>query len=249
MTAAASEIRAALYRGDLFLEYLPVVSLADKRCTGAEALVRWRRGSRIVPPLQFIPLIENTPVSGLLTYWVVDPVAHELAAWLRSQDHVQVAINVPPEVFGRGGLEYAAAKANMLDITHKFILEITERGVPDRLGVNEINSRRRGGVLIALDDVCASDAGLLVASQVDVDILKLEKPFVERITQENLPPALLSRLASLLHKSGIAVVAEGVELDTQADTLRGLGIGMAQGWLFSQPLSAADFMAYFSAHH
>ncbi len=247
--STSSEIREALYAGDLFLEYLPVVSLDDGRCVGGEALVRWRRGSCVIPPQEFIPLIENTPVSGLLTYWVIDTVATELSAWLRTQDRVHIAINVPPEVFGRGGLEYTAAKANLLDLAHKFVVEITERGVPDRLGVDELNSRRRGGVLVALDDVCGSEAGLLVASQVDVDILKLEKPFVEQITREDLPPALLSRLASLLRKSEVTMIAEGVELETQAAKLRGLGIEMAQGWLFAHPLCAADFMAYFSAHH
>lgn len=246
--SAVTEVKSALYDGNLFLEYLPVMSLQDHRCVGGEALIRWRRGSRIVPPLEFIPLIENTPVSGLVTYWVIDTVAHELAAWLRVHDGVHLAINIPPEVFGRGGLEYAAAKSNLLDLSRKFVLEITERGVPDKLGVDELNSRPRGGVLVALDDVCASETSLLVASQVRVDIVKIDKSCVEQIVRENWSPKKISALSSLICAAPVAVIAEGVETGVQAEVLRQAGIGMAQGWFFSHPLSAPGFMAYFSAH-
>jgi sensor c-di-GMP phosphodiesterase-like protein len=246
--SAATEVKAALYGGNLFLEYLPVISLQDHRCVGGEALIRWRRGSRIVEPLEFIPLIENTPVSGLVTYWVIDTVAHELAAWLRAHDGVHLAINIPPEVFGRGGLEYAVAKSDLLDIAHKLVLEITERGVPDKLGVDELNTRPRGGVLVALDDVCSSDASLLVASQVRVDIVKIDKSCVDQMTRENCSPMKISALSSLIRAAHVAVIAEGVETGAQVEILRNAGIGMAQGWFFSHPLSAADFMAYFSAH-
>jgi sensor c-di-GMP phosphodiesterase-like protein len=246
--SVATEVRAALYGGDLFLEYLPIVSLQDHRCVGGEALIRWRRGSRIVEPLEFIPQIENTPMSGLVTYWVIDRVAHELASWLRAHDGVHLAINIPPEVFGRGGLEYAAAKSDLLDIAYKFVLEITERGVPDKLGVDELNARPRGGVLVALDDVCASDASLLVVSQVRVDIVKIDKSCVDQMIRENWSPKKISALSSLIRAADVAAIAEGVETGAQVEILRNAGIGMAQGWFFSHPLSAADFMAYFSAH-
>jgi sensor c-di-GMP phosphodiesterase-like protein len=220
----------------------------DHRCVGAEALIRWQRGSRIVQPLEFIPLIENTPVSGLITYWVIDTVANELATWLRRQSAAHLAINVPPEVFGRGGLEYAAAKSNVLDLASKFVLEITERGVPDKLGIHEINTRPRKGVLVALDDVCESDAGFLLAERVQVDILKIEKSAVEKITRATLSSREVSSLYALIRTANVAVIAEGVETESQARQLLNFGIRLAQGWLFSRPLSAADFMSYFSSH-
>jgi sensor c-di-GMP phosphodiesterase-like protein len=244
----AADVKTALYAGDLFIEYLPVVALDDRRCVGAEALIRWRRGPSVVQPMEFIPQIENTPVSGLVTYWVIDTVASELATWLRNHDGVHIAINVPPEVFGRGGLEYAAAKAHVLDLTSKFVLEITERGVPDKIGVDALNSRPRCGVLVALDDAGASDAGFLVASQVRLDIIKLDKLTVDRITGRGLSPAETSTLWTLIRATKVAVIAEGVEDEYQVGRLRSYGIEAAQGWLFSHPLAAADFMEYFSAN-
>lgn len=246
-SSAATEVRSALYGGDLFLEYLPIISLEDSRCVGAEALIRWRRKSLVVPPMAFIPLIENTPLSGLVTYWVIDTVAHELAAWLRATEGVHIGINVPPEVFGRGALEYAAAKARVLDIAYKFVLEITERGVPDKLGIDALNARPRDSVLVALDDVCASETSLLVLSQVRVDIVKIDKSCVEHLSP-GWSPRKISALWDFMQSASGAVIAEGVETRAQLDILREAGIDMAQGWFFSHPLSAFDFMAYFSAH-
>jgi sensor c-di-GMP phosphodiesterase-like protein len=237
-----------MYGGDLFLEYLPVVTLDRERCIGAEALIRWRCGSRIVQPAEFIPAIENTAVSGLVTYWVIDTVARELGDWLRHNPSFHLAINVPPEVFGRGGLEYAAAKSNILDLASQFVLEITERGIPDQLGIHEINSRPRRGVLVALDDVCTSESSLLVASSVQVDILKLEQSAVASITRADLPAASVSSLSALIQGANVAVVAEGVETSSQVRRLLEFGIGMGQGWLFSRPLRAANLMTYFTRH-
>ena len=78
----ADDVRAGLERGELFVEYLPTVTLEGGCCVGGEALVRWRRGREVVTAAAFIPAIENTPLSGKLTYWVIDTVAAELGDWL-----------------------------------------------------------------------------------------------------------------------------------------------------------------------
>lgn len=247
MTTVA-EITDALQAGDFFLEYLPIVSLTDGHCFGAEALIRWRRGSNVVHPLEFIPQIENTPLSGLVTYWVLETVANELAAWLRTQERIRISVNVPPELFGRGGLIYAAERVQIADLAPKLIVEITERGIPDRIGVEALNSWPRRGLLVALDDVCASRASFLVASQVHVDILKIEQPTVVELCRYGLSSLETSALRALIRATDLAVVAEGVESADQLSPLRDCGITLAQGWHFSRPLAAADFMQFFSAH-
>src|SRR6187401_1331632 len=122
-------IREGLSRDEFFLEYLPTISLTDGRCVGAEALIRWRRPEGIVSPGDFIPIAENTPLSGLLTYWVLDTVAAELGDWLRANPDVRLAINVPPEILGRGGLGYVANKSGLAQQATQIILEVTERGL------------------------------------------------------------------------------------------------------------------------
>src|SRR3954447_14541015 len=146
-------IRDGLAQGEFFLQYLPTVSLADGRCLGAEALARWRQPSGLVQPGAFIPVIEGTPLSGLFTYWVLETVAAEMGEWLRAHAEAHIGVNVPPEILGRGGLEYAATKAGLADLKRQIILEVTERGLPDQQGVAALEAASRDGVRIALDDV------------------------------------------------------------------------------------------------
>src|SRR5436190_21257199 len=114
-------IRDGLAQREFFLEYLPTVSLVDGRCVGAEALARWRRPDEVVQPDDFIHLIEGTYLSGLFTYWVLETVASELGDWLRAHRDAHIGINVPPEVLGRGGLEYAAEKTGLSEIRNQII--------------------------------------------------------------------------------------------------------------------------------
>jgi len=243
-----SEIAAGFEKGEFFLEYQPVMSLKENRCVGGEALIRWRRGARVIPPMDFIPLVENTYLSGTMTYWVVDKVAEEFGAWLREHQDVHIAINVPPEVFGRGGVRYAAEKANLLSIANKFLLEVTERGVPDRLGIEELNDAYNTGVLIALDDAYVNDANLVVMSRVRFDIVKIDKSFADQMLRDDWAPEKISGLATLIRTTNLKVVIEGVEEAAQIEILRAAGVDLVQGWYFSRSLSAADFKTYFSAN-
>jgi sensor c-di-GMP phosphodiesterase-like protein len=242
------EIKRALNDQEFFLEYIPTVSLTDNRCVGAEALVRWRHGSQVVPPLEFIPLIENTPLSGVFTYWVIETVAKELGAWLREHDGVHIGINVPPEIVGRGGVQYAVEKSNLVDVGHKLMFEVTERGLLDSLGIAAIAGAAGTGVLIALDDVNLNDSNLIVLSRVHIDIVKLEKSFADQMLREDWGQQNIAGLAALIHAGHFRVIVEGIETAVQADISRAAGIQMAQGWYFSPSLPVADFIAYFSAH-
>jgi sensor c-di-GMP phosphodiesterase-like protein len=242
------EIHAGLKSQEFFLEYLPTISLTDNRCVGAETLIRWRHGKRVVPPLEFIPLVENTPLSGTLTYWVIETVAKELGDWMRDQDGIRISINVPPEVFGRGGLQYAAEKSNLHDLGSKLMLEVTERGLPDALGVAALDAARRGDVLIALDDVDIDQANLVVLSRLHSAVIKLDKSFADRMLQPHGALRHIDSLAALMQTGSCRVVVEGIETAAQVDLLKQAGVQMAQGFYFSRPLPAADFIDYYSAH-
>jgi len=106
-------IKSALEAREFFLVYQPILSLRDGLCFGAEALIRWRRENAVLNASEFIPLSDRTPLSGVLTYWVIDTVAAELGDWLASNRAAHISVNVPPEILGRGGLEYAATKSGL----------------------------------------------------------------------------------------------------------------------------------------
>jgi sensor c-di-GMP phosphodiesterase-like protein len=234
-----------LAQGEFFLEYLPIVSLDDGSCTGAEALIRWRRSTGVVQPTDFIPLAENTPLSGLITYWVIDTMAAEMGEWLRTNPEAYISINVPPEILGRGGMEYAANKSGLLGLASQIVLEITERGVPDLLGVNAINNAWGMGVRIALDDVTLTGgANLAVLSRCNIHIIKLDMELVAQITPQCPCPEWLEGITALLGSSRLEVIAEGIETEQQFTTIRESGIKLAQGFYFSQPIPADAFFSY-----
>ena len=239
-------IRDGLVQGEFFLEYLPIVSLADGRCVGAEALARWRRSSGVVQPNEFISLIEGTHLSGMLSYWVIETVSKELGDWLRVHKEFDIGVNVPPEILGRGGLEYAATKAGLSDLRNQLILEVTERGIPDNLGLAALEAASKSGVRIALDDVTLSAANLVILSRCTLHLIKTDRSLVEQITPECPCPAWLSGLSALLQSTRVSIIAEGVETETQVKALRAAGVSSAQGYYFSPPVSAEQLKAYYS---
>jgi EAL domain-containing protein (putative c-di-GMP-specific phosphodiesterase class I) len=245
MMITPADVRSALDRGELFIEYLPTVMLSDQRCVGGEALVRWRRDDGVLQPHDFIPLIERTPLSGTLTYWVIDTVAMELSDWLAEHPEVQIGINVPPEVLGRGGIEYAATRSGLRARAHQIVLEITERGVPDRLGLEALNAMAERGVHIALDDVALSGVNLALLTRASFSIVKIDRHLTAQLTPVDPSPEWLAGLTSLLNSSDVQVIAEGIESQHQQDVLFAAGVQMGQGFLYSTPLTARDLKVFY----
>ena len=242
------EIYQGLKSGQFLLEYQPIVALDDHRCWGAEALIRWQRDQHLVMPADFIPLIESTPVSGMLTYWVIDRIADDLGEWLRAHRDVSISVNVPPEILGRGGLEYAANKNGLLEIADQIILEITEEGIPDRLGLEALNTaHERTGVRIALDDVSLSGANLALLSRLAFDFIKIDRVLMDELEHNGPGPAWLNGLSTLLQSNSLRVIAEGVETAEQLDRLKAAGIPLAQGFALSRPLNAERLKAFHAA--
>lgn len=238
-------MRASLGQGEFFLEYLPTISLADGQCIGAEALIRWRRATGVTPPMEFIPFAENTVLSGLITYWVIETMAAELGDWLRANPSAHISINVPPEILGRGGALYAAEKSDLVELFPQIIIEITERGLPDLIGVETLNLVKSVGLRVALDDVTlAGGANLAVLSRANFDIIKLDRSLVSQIDPNDPHPNWLNVIAALSSSAPQAVIAEGVETEHQFLTLRETNIYAAQGFYFSHPIPAAAFIAY-----
>jgi sensor c-di-GMP phosphodiesterase-like protein len=244
-TPTVDDVRGAMDSGELFVEYQPIVSLMTRHCVGAEALVRWRRGDHNVwSASRFVPQIENTPLSGRLTYWVIDTVARELGQWIVEHADVFISINVPPEILGRGGLEYAAVRSGLRAHVSQILLEITERGVPDQLGLEALNMMADQGARIALDDVLLTGTNLAVLSRGRFEVIKIDRKLIGQLIEHAPEPTWLPGLQSLLIHSQLKVIAEGVESKYQADALTQAGVQMAQGYFFSASLTARELMLY-----
>ena len=228
--------------------YQPIVSpSATGIAFGAEALIRWTRGkSGIVEPDAFIPMTDRTPLSGAITYWVIDTVAAQLSDWLENNRQAHISINVPPEILGRGGLEYAATKSGLRAYTKQLIVEITERGIPDQLGLDALNSIPSTGARVALDDTTLSPTNLALLTRCQFDFIKIDRLLVKELVLRKSRPPWLNGLAPLLQSTPLQIIAEGVETAFQAHALEAAGVQWAQGFYFSAPRSAIDFKNYYA---
>jgi sensor c-di-GMP phosphodiesterase-like protein len=232
-------IRGALTAQEFFLAYQPIVSLSDGACFGAEALIRWQRENAVMLTAgAFIPMTDGTPLSGIITYWVIDTVAEELGDWLEGN----------PEILGRGGLEYAAAKSGLRTRAKQLIIEVTERGIPDQLGLDALNSLPTAGARLALDDITLSGANLALLTRCNFDFIKIDRALIGELAHDRPLPSWLSGLVPLLRTTSVQIIAEGVETVFQADALRAAGVQFAQGYHFATPQSADDFKRYFAGH-
>ena len=244
-----AEVEAAFAARELFLAYQPIVALKDGSCVGAESLIRWRRAGRALDASEFMPLTDRTPLSGMITYFVIDTVASELGAWLAEHESAHIGINIPPEVLGRGGVDYAAVKSGLRERAKQLILEITERGIPDELGLAALNRVAETGARVALDDMTLSGANLALLTRCHFDLVKIDQTLVAQLAQGQAAPAWLEGLTALLRTTPLEVVAEGVETGHQADVLRESGVQLAQGHWFAEALPADEFMRYYARHH
>lgn len=241
-------VQAGLRNGEFFLEYLPIVELDTLRCVGAEALSRWQTATGIVQPADFLPVMEDTSLSGYLCYWVVEQIARDFLDWLRVHDAF-ISFNAPPEIFGRGGLFYAADKAGLLEVRHKIVVEVVERGVPDRIGIDALNRAAEHGMRLALDDVGTIGTNIIVFSRCRVEMIKIDRQIIDRIRPgEPLPPELTA-LIPLVESNNFKIIVEGVETEYQYDVLKSIGVRLAQGFYFSRPLVADAFKTWFTASH
>ncbi len=237
----------ALINNEFFIEYHPIMRIDGKECLGAEALIRWRKGEEVIPPMEFIPVIENTVLSGPITFWIFDTIVNDLEEWLRGQKSAFVSINVPPELLGRGGLWYAAFKNGVLDICDKIVIEVTERGIPDNLGLQAMLEAKGFGFKICLDDVDISNEKLMVYARSNIDSIKLDKSIADRMLTSEWNAKEVEGLAPFTQHAGISIIAEGVETEHQRELFQKLGVPMAQGWYFSKPLPVEEFLEFFQS--
>ena len=250
-------LRQAIQSGDICPWYQPVVCSVSGAVSGCEVLARWpTAGGRMVMPDEFIPLAEKSGLTLPLTLALMRRVEADLVpaqSWLPECFHL--AINVTPGDMLSPAFETACRQlAGALSARRvQLVLEITERAPVQGSAALQraMVSLRRLGVKVALDDFGTGRAGLTGLEHLPVDYLKLDRSFTvradrERLAGEGCPVAEV--VTGMAERLNLEVVAEGVETPRQRDWLRAHGVRWLQGWLFSPPLPAVEFIRYLSQH-
>jgi len=244
-------LREALGDDELKLHYQPIIELGTGGLRRVEALVRWHHPERgLVPPGEFIPIAEESGLILRLGTWVLREACKQAATWRRefgSAAPLPVNVNVAPMQLVQPG--FPALVGEILGETGAtpadLALEITETALmvsPDA-AADAVRTLRAQNVHVVLDDFGTGYSSLSHLQQFPVDAIKIDRSFVAGMDGEGDDAALVRAVIDLGHALGKDVVAEGVETEAQAYRLHELGCEMAQGYLFSRPVSAAELIA------
>lgn len=254
---ARVDLKADLERGIAAQEFVaffqPIVELETEDVVGVEALVRWRHPRRgVLAPAAFMTIAEETGLIVSIGRQVIAQACRDAAAWTSARDR-PLSINVnlsAPELQEPGLPDFLAAVLDEHDLDpRRLIVEITESMlmIDTATATTTLERLTRLGVRVALDDFGTGFSSLTYLQQFPVDVVKIDKSFVDSLGGSDESP-LAGAILGLGRSLGLAVTAEGVEDRIQLAKLRELGCEEAQGYYFSKPLSAADAQAFINEH-
>jgi predicted signal transduction protein with EAL and GGDEF domain len=247
-----ADLAGAATRGELELLLEPIVSLAEQRIVGVEALMRWHHpvlGD--VPPTEFLPLAARAGVAGELGRWLLQEAMIAVAALPAPAAPVRLGVDVSTEWVCTGTLvaDVEAALRMTGLAPERLVLEIAEATVladEERTGL-DLTTLRLMGVHVALDGFGTGYSGLTQLTRLPIDVVKLDRSLVTRIDRDPQGRILSDSMVGIGRALGLDVVAEGVETTAQLAALVGSGYGFAQGRVVSRPLTPVDLAAHLSA--
>jgi diguanylate cyclase (GGDEF)-like protein/PAS domain S-box-containing protein len=251
-----NELVEALEKNELEAHYQPIVDLSSRHLVGVEALMRWRHPTRgFVMPGAFIPLAEETGQIIPMTQWMLDRACRDAARLQRELEHgegLRISVNMSSRYLNqadvvaevRAALEKYGIKPEclILEVTESLLLENSARLAAT------FNALKLTGVRLALDDFGTGYSSLAYLHRFPIDILKIDRSFVQRLDRDSEGAegadavALARAILSLADALGLDTVAEGIELDSQRNTLLALGCKTGQGYAFGKPMPIDEIL-------
>ncbi|MCK4837292.1 MAG: EAL domain-containing protein [Desulfobulbaceae bacterium] len=241
------ELRQGIENGELFLMYQPKINGASGKIKAAEALIRWKHYKHgIIPPDDFIPMAERTGIIKDLSKYVVKTVLEQIAAWQTAGHDISVSVNLSaqdlldpelPDVLA-GLLAAHEVPASRL------IVEITETAIiaDPELALQVMFRLASMGVKMSIDDFGTGYSSLSYLKKMPVNEIKIDRSFVMDMMENRNDEVIVKATIGLAHNLDLEVVAEGVEDQASADRLNELGCDSLQGFFFSKPLIAEEFI-------
>jgi diguanylate cyclase (GGDEF)-like protein len=246
--ALENKLRLAIEKDEFVLHYQPKVDLETRSITGLEALLRWHSPELgLVPPLQFIRLLEETGLILQVGSWALRRAASDHFAWTtRGLKVPRVAVNVSAIQLRQRNFVRLVEEAIVDGVAPTAIdLEITETLLMDDIQANieKLQAVRGLGISLAIDDFGTGYSSLAYLAKLPVQALKIDRSFIVAMLDDANAMTLVSTIISLAHSLRLKVIAEGVETEEQAKTLRLLRCDEMQGYLISRPIPADQLVA------
>jgi diguanylate cyclase (GGDEF)-like protein len=237
------DLRVALDQAQFVLHYQPLVHIGSRRVVGTEALVRWQHPERgLLPPIEFIGLAEETGLIVRLGRLVLLEACRQTAQWTSDEavGPIGVSVNVSARQLADTTLLDDVADALRLSglPAHRLTLELTESVLVSNIdvAVATLDALKRLGVRLAIDDFGTGYSSLSYLARLPVDVLKIDKVFVNRVGQDCAEGRVAGAVVALATSLGLDTVVEGVETTWQLEVLRDHGCRVFQGYLWSRPL-------------
>ena len=242
-------LHKAIERDELVLHYQPKVDVREARMIGAEALMRWQRGGKLVPPGEFIPLAEETGLIVPLSEWALREAAHQARLWQQAFGFADsIAVNLPSHLFERSDLvEHIHQCVTQYGVPHRVILlEITEDNLMKELQnvIPSLHRLNEIGVEISIDDFGTGYSSLAYLTTLPISELKIDRSFVRDLGITPQSSAVVTAIIALARSLGLRVIAEGVETLRQMEVLHRLGCGIMQGFLFSRAVAPDELQRW-----
>lgn len=243
----SSLFREALRRKEFIVFYQPKVSVKDQKLCGCEALVRWNRNGQIIPPNEFLPILEKETSICLLDFYVFRKVCEDLRSWIDAGiNPVRVSSNFSRHHLGNPNLtEDILAIMKEYQIESKYIeIELTETSnFEDKVAMQKfVNGLRQHGITVSIDDFGTGYSTFAAIKDLNVNVIKLDKSLLDHIGDEKYhDEVVIKNMVNMINELHLEVVAEGVENSKQLDFLQNAKCSIIQGFIFDKPLSKEDF--------
>ncbi|MGP4845300.1 bifunctional diguanylate cyclase/phosphodiesterase [Marinobacter sp. 1Y8] len=248
------DLNRALSEDQFVLHFQPQLDLATQQIGSVEALVRWQHPTRgLLPPVEFIPLAEESGRIADIGRWVALAACRQLAAWQGGPlGHLRIAINLSGRELEDSDLvsniENALNAHNVsasqleVELTEEIFIENLERNL------DQLKQLNRLGVHLAIDDFGTGYSSLAYLRDFPVDLLKIDRSFITRVAERHDDAVITRAVINLAHNLGIQVCAEGIETDAQLNFLQTHRCDLAQGYLIGRPMPAAEVEAMITRH-
>lgn len=242
-----SDLRQAIDKDELRLEFQPIFNISNKEVIGFESLLRWYHTDKqkLISPEIFIPISEETAYITEIDIWVLRNSCKQLVNWRKKYNlkNLSVSVNVSAKTFEMKDfidtLRLIIQETGIYN--HELKLELTERTImenPNR-GIQILDSLQEKGIAIHIDDFGTGYSSLSYLNKIKFDVLKIDRSFISMIGQKE-DQALVETIIALAKLRNLAIIAEGIETQEQLETLKALGCEYGQGWLFSKSLEPAQ---------
>ncbi|MGN0696971.1 MAG: putative bifunctional diguanylate cyclase/phosphodiesterase [Oscillospiraceae bacterium] len=240
----------ALENGEFVVYYQPKVRLTDNKLCGCEALCRWIRDGKIVPPMDFIPILENEGTICKLDFYIFEAVCADIRHWIdMGIEPVRVSVNFSKRHLHNKKLaDQILAIIRKYEVDSRFIeVELTEMTTAEDLTAMRVfvDRMKENGVGTSIDDFGTGYSSLNLLKDLDVDVIKLDKSFFTNINEEGTEAStdriVVKNIVNMVNELNMEAISEGVETHAQADFLRETHCSMAQGFLFDRPLPKGEF--------